>query len=502
MLIWIGQIAAEAWAGYHIWQLNMVPTRLALMAVVVLSLLWLLEGLLFFYGNRMPKGKKGGKALRLIPAILILLTILASVYSVFAAQKVGETVRTVTETKAHTTTYGVYVLESDSAESLDDTADYTYGVVPSYEEKNTAVAIKELRNHFDSKLDTEEYDLVPEMVDALFDGDVQAILINQAYVTILKELEDYEDFGEKTRLLEEIMIEQQGDSSANGQSGSLPSSNLSPVGDVTTDPFVVYLSGSDTRSKTLETSNSDVNILVVINPVTKQILLLNTPRDYYIPNPAGGGKLDKLTHCGVYGINCSINALADLYDVTVNYYAQINFSGFETLVDAVGGVTIESDQEYVTHNGHYQIHKGTNKLNGAEALGFVRERYAFLTGDNQRGENQMIVLSQVIDKLTSARLITHYNSILSSLQGMFVTDVSMEEIQALVKMQLGDGGDWNIKTFAVTGPTGNDITYSIPRVAVSVMYQDEALVQRASELVDRVIAGEILEDEDVLRETA
>ena len=86
MLIWIGQIAAEAWAGYHIWQLNMVPTRLALMAVVVLSLLWILEGLLFFYGNRMPKGKKGGKALRLIPAILILLTILASVYSVFAAQ--------------------------------------------------------------------------------------------------------------------------------------------------------------------------------------------------------------------------------------------------------------------------------------------------------------------------------------------------------------------------------------------------------------------------------
>ena len=62
------------------------------------------------------------------------------------------------------------------------------------------------------------------------------------------------------------------------------------------EPFVVYISGSDTRSKVLKSSRSDVNILAVINPRTKQILLVNTPRDYYIGNPAGNDALDKLTH--------------------------------------------------------------------------------------------------------------------------------------------------------------------------------------------------------------
>ena len=131
----------------------------------------------------------------------------------------------------------------------------------------------------------------------------------------------------------------------------------------------------------------------------------------------------------------------------------------------------------------------------------MRERYAFASGDNQRGLNQMKVLSAVIEKLSAGRIITHYNSILSSLQGMFLTSISGDEISSLVKMQLDDGAEWNIKSFAVTGNTGNDITYSIPRVPVSVMYQNETLIKHAADLVDRVIDGETLMDEDVMLET-
>ena len=298
-------------------------------------------------------------------------------------------------------------------------------------------------------------------------------------------------------MIHEFKVEQKFKPTVPNKNGNLPSNNLDPVKDVTSDPFVVYLSGSDTRNEKLTTSNSDVNVLVIINPKTKQILLLNTPRDYYIPNPAGNGKLDKLTHCGIYGIDCSINALSDLYDVTVNYYGQINFTGFETLIDAIGGITVESETAFTTLNGHFPIQKGMNKLNGAEALGFVRERYAFQTGDNQRGKNQMKVITAVIDKLSAGTIIMHYNSILDSLQGMFVTNFSGTEISDLVRMQLGDGADWNVKSFAVTGANGSEITYSIPGSRVSVMYPDDELVARAASLVDRVIAGDELEDEDV-----
>ena len=506
LLLWIGQIAAEVWAGVYVWRLNMVPTRLFIYGVAVLALLWIFEGLLFFYGNSQEKGSKKGSACRLSAIFLIALTVLACIYSVFAADKVLETVRQVTEEQTVTRTYAVYVRADDPAEKIEDAENYKFGVTPSYDKANTAAASRLLRESFSHRIRMIDHDSVQEMVDELFDKSVDAILLNEAYVPILQELEGYENFYEDTRVIHRFVFDQQIESDVTekkeaAKPGKLPTQNLQPVSDITKDPFVVYLSGSDTRSQSLETSNSDVNILVVVNPVSKQILLLNTPRDYYIPNPAGGGDLDKLTHCGMYGIDNSIDALADLYDVVVNYYAQINFTGFKTLIDAVGGVTVESEIAFTTHEDHIYIEQGVNKLNGEQALSFVRERYAFASGDNQRGLNQMKVLSAVIEKLSAGRIITHYNSILSSLQGMFLTSVSGDEISSLVKMQLDDGAEWNIKSFAVTGNTGNDITYSIPRVPVSVMYQNETLIKHAADLVDRVIDGETLMDEDVILET-
>ena len=478
MLLWIGQIAAEVWAGLYVWRLDMVPTRLFIYGVVVLALLWIFEGLLFFYGNGLEKKSRKGSVCRFSAFALIALTVLACIYAVFAADKVRETVNRVTEGQTVTRTYAVY----------------------------TAAASRLLRESFSHRIMMVDHDSVQDMVDALFNHSVDAILLNEAYVPILQELEGYELFTDQTRVIHRFVFEQRSesaepDSEDDDEPNKLPTRNLQPVSDITKDPFVVYLSGSDTRSQTLETSNSDVNILVIVNPQSKQVLLLNTPRDYYIPNPAGNGQLDKLTHCGMYGINTSIDALSDLYDVVVNYYAQINFTGFETLIDAVGGVTVESEIAFTTHEDGIFIQQGVNKLNGAEALSFVRERYAFASGDNQRGLNQMKVLSAVIEKLSAGRIITHYNSILSSLQGMFLTSIDSDEIASLVKMQLDDGAEWTVKSFAVTGNTGSDITYSIPRTPVSVMYQDEALVKHASDLVDRVIDGEELTDEDVLIET-
>ena len=506
VLIWIGQIAAEIWAGLFIWRLDMVPTRLFIYGIVVLALLWIFEGLLFFYGNGQEKGSRKGGACRFSALALIALTVFACIYGVFAADKVRETVNRVTEGQTVTRTYAVYVRSDDPAKSLEDAENYKFGVASSYDKQNTAAASRLLRESFSHRIRIVDHDSVQEMVDELFDESVDAILLNEAYVPVLQELEGYDLFSEETRVIHRFVFEQRSETDdteekkETAEPGKLPTRNLQAVSDITADPFVVYLSGSDTRSQTLETSNSDVNILVIVNPLSKQILLLNTPRDYYIPNPAGGGELDKLTHCGMYGIDNSIDALSDLYDVVVNYYAQINFTGFQTLIDAVGGVTVESEIAFTTHEDGIFIQQGVNKLNGEEALSFVRERYAFASGDNQRGLNQMKVLTAVIEKLSAGRLITHYNSILSSLQGMFLTSIGSDELSSLVKMQLDDGAEWNIKSFAVTGNTGSDITYSIPRTPVSVMYQDESLVKHAVDLVDRVIAGEEIMDEDVLLE--
>ena len=207
--------------------------------------------------------------------------------------------------------------------------------------------------------------------------------------------------------------------------------------------------------------------------------------------------MDKLTHCGLYGIECSMEALSQLYDVEVNYSAQINFTGFETLVDAVGGITINLDSGFSTDEGYY-FNAGENSLDGVHALAFARDRHHQSDGDNGRGRNQMRVLSAIISKMTSgSTIITRYSDILGSLEGMFVTSLSSGEINSFARMQIDDMPSWNTQSYAVVGSNGSAYTYSLPSQQVYVMYQDDASVERARILIDRVMAGETLTSEDV-----
>ena len=506
VLVWLAMLAAEVFASVRLYQLSILPLRHKVLICVGFTLLWMFAGVLFFSGNAAKRGKRPGLVRRIIAWILAIVIISGSLYSVRVADHLDETISKVTEKTCVSSTIAVFVLQDDPAQSISDTSDYLFGMTSSYDIANTRKALSDLMKTLGT-VRTEEFDAVVSMVDALYSAKVDAIILNEGYVSILEDLDHYGTFSEETRILYEIRIEESADVQipvdTTGEAediGTYDTSNvnLKPVNDVTQEPFVVYISGSDTRSKMLATSRSDVNILAVVNPKSKQILLLNTPRDYYVANPAGGGALDKLTHCGIYGIGCSVGALSNLYHVPVNYYAQINFTGFETLIDAVGGVTVQSDYAFTTTHGHYPIAKGDNHLNGKEALGFVRERYSFASGDRQRGQNQMTVLSAVINKLSTGTIILHHTQILNSLQGMFITNLSSDEISELVKMKLSDGTDWNVKTFAVTGGDGSEYTYSIPSMHAYVMIPDEQYVSKGIDLVHRVLSGDTLTKEDVL----
>ena len=189
----------------------------------------------------------------------------------------------------------------------------------------------------------------------------------------------------------------------------------------------------------------------------------------------------------------------DLYkhDGILIKHNQINFTGFETLINAIGGITVHSDYAFTMTHGGYQVVQGENHFNGIQAVGYVRERYAFSTGDRQRGKNQMAVLTAVINKLSKGTIILHHSQILDSLQGMFVTSLTAEEISDLVKMQLSDGADWNIRSFAVKGYDAGGYTYSMPGYVAYYMKQNANSIRQAVDLMQRVLNGEIITKEDV-----
>ena len=264
---------------------------------------------------------------------------------------------------------------------------------------------------------------------------------------------------------------------------------------ITKEPFVIYLSGVDTRGELTENARSDVNILAAVNPVTKRVALVNTPRDYYV-DLAGTSSKDKLTHAGLYGVETSMETLGNLYGVNVDHYIRINFAGFISIIDALGGVDVYSDQAFtsVGSPGYYDpttFVEGWNHLDGKSALAFARERHAFASGDIQRGINQMKVIDAMLNKIKSPALLMGFSKIMDAASDCFVTSFSQDQISALVRMQLSDFAEWDIESYTVTGTSSSSTKcYSAKGQKLYVMKPDDASVSKAREMVASVLGGE------------
>ena len=264
---------------------------------------------------------------------------------------------------------------------------------------------------------------------------------------------------------------------------------------ITKEPFVIYLSGVDTRGELTENARSDVNILAAVNPATKRVALINTPRDYYV-DLAGTDSKDKLTHAGLYGVETSMATLGGLYGVSVDHYIRINFAGFIQIIDALGGVDVYSDQAFtsVGSPGYYDpttFVEGWNHLDGKSALAFARERHAFASGDIQRGINQMKVIDAMLNKIKSPALLMGFSKIMDAASDCFVTSFSQDQISALVRMQLSDLAEWEIESYTVTGSSSSSTKcYSAKGQKLYVMKPDDASVNKAKEMIASVLGGE------------
>ncbi len=384
---------------------------------------------------------------------------------------------------------GIYVRAQDSADSLTATSGYKYGIITDLDRENTDSTLEEIKTELGSEIQVQEYRGLTELIDGLRREETGAIILNQAYIPVLEEMDGYGDIGSQIREISvkhvETVIETSNKPSEDQNAGGQEQPDVETTGEI----YTVYISGIDNRGGLVAKSRSDVNIIAVANTKTRQLLLVSTPRDYFVPLSISGGVPDKLTHAGIYGISVSMDTLGMLYGIDINNYFRINFGGFINIIDALGGITVESDYDFSTSGFHYN--KGSNYVNGEQALAFARERYAFPEGDRQRGKNQMAVIQGVINKALSPELLTNYSSILSSLQGSFETNISYEEIARLLQQQLTEGGAWNIVSYSANGTGDKQIPYSMSQPAY-VMVPDYNTVDTAKEMIQQVKNGQTI----------
>ena len=461
---------------------KMVPTIYMLIIGIVLAVIAAIIWLLVWHT------RYTGRFISGTVLAVIMIAILA--FGGFYINKTRSAISNISGETTEVTQMAVYVKSDDAADSVEATAGYTYGILSSLDRENTDGAVAHLNSQFGTEVQTKEYAGLTELADGILNGEVNAMLLNSGYLSVYEDMDGYTDFSTKIKEVGTVEVE----------STIQSAEESTPVEPITTanggKVYTIYLSGIDTRGEMTAKSRSDVNIIATVNTDTHEILLVSTPRDYFVPLSISGGAPDKLTHAGIYGIDVCMDTLGMLYDIDINYYFRINFGGFVKVIDALGGITVNSDYDFDSKNIlGYHFNKGENYLNGEQALIFARERYAFQEGDRQRGKNQMEVIRGVVKKALSPEILTSYSSILSSLDGCFGTNITYEEIAQILQQQLTNGGDWTIVSYSVNGTGATEKPYSMSQKAY-VMVPDYNTVDKAKSLMEKVRNGEVVTQEE------
>ncbi len=418
---------------------GLVPNKY-LLAIVPLSAL-AVAGLV--YGLIKDNAKNKYKSIGLVLASLGMIAV--SIYTALLGARAYGLLSSIQEGEYTEIEYSI-VAKKDSGVEL-RTNNKNIGYIS--EDTNKDQVLAEVKKR--TSAEPAAYKDLANVVTALDTNKVTTDVFRSSYLQLLQD--NYSTFYQSIKVLDTFKIKVKKDSNKTKTDVS--------------KPFIVYISGIDTYGDISSVSRSDVNILAVINPQTKKILLVNTPRDYYVQLNGTTGLRDKLTHAGIYGVDVSERTLEDLYDVDINNYMRINFTSLMEIVDRIGGVEVNSDVAF--KSGKYTFNQGINKLDGKAALEFSRNRYAFAEGDRQRGKNQQKVIEAIINKVSRPDTIIYYQSLLSSLKGTFQTDASQAEISAVVKQQLNSLGDWTVESVSVDGVGKLAPTYSYGSQPLYVM---------------------------------
>mgnify|MGYP002560350013 CR=1 FL=1 len=407
--------------------IGLIPTSIKVAAGIVLIGCSLITAIT-------QRWKVPGIITKVLSVLLSIIMIIGCVYLGYTRGYLGK----MTGKKTQTDIVGVYVLADDAAQSLEEINGYTCGRIPILDSDNLEKMLDDISDK-DVALSYKDYTSIMDAVDALLNKKVESIIINESYLGVFEDMDGYENLESRIRCVySQKYITQVEDSNSDYMS------NDNVIG--------IYISGIDTSGPPNTTSRSDVNILLFMNTKTHQILMINTPRDYYVPLSISNGVRDKLTHAGIYGIDCSRETLEMLYGINVEYYLKVNFTGFLNVIDALGGVDITLDYDAtLSQTGNLTVHKGVNHFNAQQALTFSRERHAYAEGDNHRVQNQQDVLMAMLKKMMSPAVITNYSGVLKAISGCFETNMASSDITDLIKMQINDNASWTFKQKQFTG---------------------------------------------------
>lgn len=367
---------------------------------------------------------------------------------------------------------------------MQDYADAVYGTTIETDTTNQQYALKQLKQLCGKQVQTIDKNALSDAVQAFYNNHTDILIMPEALAGTISDMQGFENFETDTKIL--YSFDRPIDASA---------SDTVAV-DMTRKPFTIFFGGNDTTGALSLEGRTDVNMTVTVNPNTHQILISNLPRDSWIKNPYYNDKRDKLTHLGLAGIDNTLKGLGNIYGIEIPNYMIVNFDTFMVIIQALKGVTIDNPYAFTAIDGQY-FPEGTIGLDGAGALMYVRERQNLPDGDFGRNMHQQIVMRAIIEKICSPDIMMQINSIIDDMNGMFLTNISMNSIWALVNKQLDEGIEWNIVNYHVGGETGMEICASATGQYLSVVYPYDNQIEFVRNEIQKVMDGETITQEEL-----
>lgn len=477
--------AALALLIFQMIYLDLLPMKLIILISAVLLIISLIITLIMNF-----------KVKKFLPRLLVglisfcmCLGLAYGNYFVYKTKDTFEVVTSIADKKAITTS--IIAMKTSDIRKESDLKNKKIGTISSMDSEATERTLKALSKE-NVKYSTKNYDNLDDLVNALYDGSVDAICLNEKYRDILHETDEYFTFNTETKVAYQNVHYVEREASDN---------ESDPVNHITKDAFTILVSGNDSYGSLQDANTrSDANMLLTVNPKTGTILMTSIPRDYYVDLicPGDGemacpeGSKDKLTHSGLLGIKSTEKSIENALGIKINYNIRINFSSVVNLVDALDGIDLdikEGEQcDILYANMQPGLSVGKHHVDGETALAFARERHAYVNGDNQRVKNQQKVFKAIFKRIVSPKMITNYGKFMDALAVAFDTNISGDEISDFIKYELNNMPKWKFESYTIYGESAYDFCYEAQSYA-SVTYQNDLMNEIARNKIKAVLKG-------------
>jgi LCP family protein required for cell wall assembly len=436
--------------------------------LALIGIIFLLVAAIFLLLGLWPKKAWLAWCWRVVTVLILCASIFAS-YTLYNSYYLLQNITSQRETYVQVE---LFSLAGSKYETVADLEGATIGMANAGDQTVISDVLSQLEEQVED-ISYETYDDYYTLYEMLDEKEVDAILIPTNSLNILdEELENLED------KLQEI-----GTFEASRTTITTIASDV----DISTEPFVVYIAGIDSGDDPSFDTRSDVNILLMVDPVNRHITTVSVPRDAYVPNPAYYNGSDKLTHLGNEGVENSVYGLEETFGIPIDFYAKVNFDSLIAIVDALGGIDVDVKISFTEQDENRSFKKkdlitleaGQQTLNGKEALAYSRHRKTAGYGTTGRENAQQQVIKAIISKLTSAEGIARINDVLAVASEYVYTNMPYSAIQNFIAKQLEDVQPWSVSSQTLnSGLDATLTTCSMPGVPLSCYLLSEADIKQ------------------------